>query len=226
MPPPTGGWSRSLELKLDNINILVPSLLIGSMESMFMIFFFSGRRRHTRCSRDWSSDVCSSDLDGRDFFSEEKRQARHQVVYPAAGVPAYRLINTCQEGRYRIEKEIVADPRRDVVLQRVRFVPLRDASQDYHLYVLLAPHIGNRGYGNTAWVGDYKGVPMLFAEREGNALALAGSAAWLKRSAGFVGVSEGWQDLMQHKQMTWTYARAENGNVALTGEIDWQAVDG
>src|SRR5256884_407930 len=25
------------------------------------IFFFSSRRRHTRCSRDWSSDVCSSD---------------------------------------------------------------------------------------------------------------------------------------------------------------------
>src|SRR2546422_127181 len=27
-----------------------------------IIFFFSSRRRHTRCSRDWSSDVCSSDL--------------------------------------------------------------------------------------------------------------------------------------------------------------------
>src|SRR5207245_3578707 len=27
------------------------------------IFFFSSRRRHTRCYRDWSSDVCSSDLD-------------------------------------------------------------------------------------------------------------------------------------------------------------------
>src|SRR2546422_4929882 len=27
-------------------------------------FFFSSRRRHTRCSRDWSSDVCSSDLAG------------------------------------------------------------------------------------------------------------------------------------------------------------------
>src|SRR5256884_3117648 len=27
-----------------------------------MYFFFSSRRRHTRCSRDWSSDVCSSDL--------------------------------------------------------------------------------------------------------------------------------------------------------------------
>src|SRR2546429_4213422 len=28
-------------------------------------FFFSSRRRHTRCSRDWSSDVCSSDLNDR-----------------------------------------------------------------------------------------------------------------------------------------------------------------
>src|SRR5699024_11946173 len=28
------------------------------------VFFFSSRRRHTRCKRDWSSDVCSSDLGG------------------------------------------------------------------------------------------------------------------------------------------------------------------
>src|SRR5207245_4188122 len=28
----------------------------------FFFFFFSSRRRHTRCYRDWSSDVCSSDL--------------------------------------------------------------------------------------------------------------------------------------------------------------------
>src|SRR5256884_6425978 len=30
-------------------------------------FFFSSRRRHTRCSRDWSSDVCSSDLTWHGF---------------------------------------------------------------------------------------------------------------------------------------------------------------
>src|SRR3989442_9054178 len=28
----------------------------------YIFFFFSSRRRHTRCGRDWSSDVCSSDL--------------------------------------------------------------------------------------------------------------------------------------------------------------------
>src|SRR2546429_6144656 len=32
------------------------------MLSRIGFFFFSSRRRHTRCSRDWSSDVCSSDL--------------------------------------------------------------------------------------------------------------------------------------------------------------------
>src|SRR5687768_11636150 len=37
-------------------------------------FFFSSRRRHTRCSRDWSSDVCSSDLHA-DALPPE-RQAR------------------------------------------------------------------------------------------------------------------------------------------------------
>src|SRR5712675_3114277 len=35
------------------------------MCNIAIVFFFSSRRRHTRCSRDWSSDVCSSDLAGR-----------------------------------------------------------------------------------------------------------------------------------------------------------------
>src|SRR5690606_40092454 len=35
------------------------------------IFFFSSRRRHTRFSRDWSSDVCSSDLTYRDIINKQ-----------------------------------------------------------------------------------------------------------------------------------------------------------
>src|SRR5256884_8033789 len=34
-----------------------------------MSVFFSSRRRHTRCSRDWSSDVCSSDLNKASQFA-------------------------------------------------------------------------------------------------------------------------------------------------------------
>src|SRR5256884_1639499 len=34
-------------------------------------FFFASRRRHTRCSRDWSSDVCSSDLPGPEHDTQQ-----------------------------------------------------------------------------------------------------------------------------------------------------------
>jgi glucoamylase len=168
------------------------------------------------CTRDMGMIV----TDGKDFFSEEKRQTAQKIEPLADGVPAYKLTNTCVDGRYRIEKEIVTDPHRDAVLQQTRFTPLKGSLEDYHLYVLLSPHLGNEGANNTAWLGDYKGVPMLFAQRDGICLALACSAPWLKCSAGFVGVSDGWQDLSQHKQLLWSYPRAENGNVALTAEID------
>src|SRR5438876_1646730 len=169
--------------------------------------------------------ACTRDLglivtDGRAFFSEEKRHTGSVAEPIAPGVPAYRLVNTCVHGRYRVEKEILTDPRRDTLMQVTRFVPLSGRLTDYRVYVLLAPHLGNRGSGNTAWLGNYKGVPMLFATRGGDALALASSVPWVGRSAGFVGSSDGWQDLARHRELTWQYERAENGNVALTAGID------
>src|SRR5687768_17730027 len=38
---------------------------LPNLRDVHHFFFFSSRRRHTRCSRDWSSDVCSSDLVAR-----------------------------------------------------------------------------------------------------------------------------------------------------------------
>jgi glucoamylase len=174
------------------------------------------------CTRDMGLIVA----DGKGWVSEEKRQSRHEVSSLAAGVPAYCLTNTDEDGRYCIEKEILSDPLRSVVLQRTRFVPLVGKLEDYHLYVLLSPHLGNQGSGNTGWIGETKGVPMLFAQRDGTGLALACSAPWKKRSTGFVGTSDGWKDVEQNRQMTWTYDRAENGNIALMGEIDLTACGG
>jgi glucoamylase len=168
------------------------------------------------CVRDMELIV----TDGSDFFSEEKRDADSKIHWLADGVPAFRLVNTCRDNRYRIEKQIVADPHRDTVLQQVHFIAQQGARSSYHLYVLLSPHLGNQGHGNTAWVDEFEGTLMLFAQRKGISLALACSVPWSKRSAGYVGSSDGWQDLKMHKQMTWEYIRAENGNVALTAEID------
>jgi glucoamylase len=172
--------------------------------------------------------ACTRDLglivtDGQSLFSEEKRDTRSETIMVEPGVPAYHLRNAAIDGRYEIEKEVLSDPWRDVVLQRVRFVPHSGTLADYSVYVLLAPHLANWGSANTAWIGDYKGMPMLFAERGSYALALACSVPWLARSAGFVGVSDGWQQLRRDKRLMRTYQRAENGNVALTGEVELRA---
>ena len=136
------------------------------------------------------------------------------------GIPAFRLVNTATDGRYRIEKKIVTDPRREALLQHITFEALQGNLSDYRLYVLIAPHLINAGSANTAWVDDYKGTPMLFATgRGGFSLALASSAPWLARSVGYVGVSDGWQLLSKTHMLDERYRRAENGNVALCGEI-------
>ncbi len=167
------------------------------------------------CTRDFGLIV----TDGRSFFSEEKRDTTSFIRPLANGVPAFVIASSCIKGRYRLEKLVLSDPRRDVVLQRVNFWALAGTLADYHLYALLAPHLVNRGAGNTAWIEDYKGVPMLFAEGCGTALAVGCSAPFVARSAGFVGVSDGWQDLSRHCELRWRYDHARDGNVALTGEI-------
>jgi glucoamylase len=174
------------------------------------------------CTRDFGFIV----TDGRSYFSEEKRDARAVIRPVEPGVPAFLIQSTCVDERYRLEKLVLSDPRRDVVLQKVEFSPLSGTLADYHLYALLAPHLVNRGAHNSAWIDDYKGVPMLFAEGSDAALAVACTASLTARSAGFVGISDGWQDLAKHFEMRWQYGEARDGNVALTGEIDLVECDG
>lgn len=171
-------------------------------------------REDIACVRDMGFLVA----DGKDFFSEEKKDTHHEIKMIKDGIPAYHITNTCIEEKYEITKEIIADPFRNTLLQKVSFNA--DEKSSYKLYVLLAPHLNNQGGDNTGWVGEYKGIPMLFAQSNGLSLALACTAKWLKRSAGYAGVSDGWTDVNKHKKMTWEYSDAENGNIALTGEID------
>lgn len=153
------------------------------------------------------------------YFSEEKRDAAHEIEPFEAGVPAYRLANTAGDGAYRIEKCVLCDPARPVLLQEITFTALKSVPDDYRVYALLAPHLVNAGMGNTAWVGDHKGKPVLFASGRGSCLALASSLPWRDCSAGYVGFSDGWQQLNHTGILDPACQRAEDGNVALTGEI-------
>jgi glucoamylase len=170
------------------------------------------------CTRDFGFIV----TDGYGLFAEEKRDTETTISSLMDGVPAYELINTHRPAdggkpRFRIIKRVISDPYRDVVLQQVRLERLNGSP--LRLHALLAPHLVNAGGNNTAWLGDYKGQKMLFAEGGGSALALATNAAWFMRSVGYAGVSDGWQDLSRHFRLTWEYDRAVDGNVALVGEV-------
>lgn len=164
--------------------------------------------------------------DREDFFSEEKRDAIHAFTTVEEGVPAYHLTNTCNKGKYLIEKIIITDQRRNVLLQEVTFIPLEGNLSDYSLYALLAPHIFNAGYGNNGWIGDYKGQRMLFAEHSGHFLSLQCNVPFKEMTCGYVGISDAWQDLNHNKQLTQTYHHAKDGNIALCGEIDLVACNG
>ncbi|WP_435018309.1 glycoside hydrolase family 15 protein [Tundrisphaera sp. TA3] len=154
------------------------------------------------------------------FLSDERKDADSRVEWLADGVPGFTITNTCRAGRYRIEKTVITDDGQNVLLQKARFEPLEGTAGDYRLHVYLAPHVAGMGAGNTAWVGSFKGRPVLCAQRGDLALALACSLPFREASAGFAGVSDGRDQLERHGRLARTYGRAEDGNVALIAEID------
>ena len=151
------------------------------------------------CTRDCGLVVTDGTPGG--FFSEEKRDTVSELSRVEDGVPVFVLRNVCRQGRYTIENG--SSPTRGTTWCCSESISIRRAGRRLRLFVLLAPHLVNGGAHNTAWPGSYKGEPMLFAEGDGTSVALACSRPWLARSVGFVGVSDGWQDLSRNGSLTW-----------------------
>lgn len=158
---------------------------------------------------------------GDGYLSEEKRDCTSVTKQLEDGVPAFRIVNTSRDGRYRVEKTTLSDPDHPCVLQRITFTPLQGKMSDYQVYALLAPHLVNAGTDNSAWVGEQSDVPLLFASGRSRYLALGCSMPWRTCSAGYVGVSDGYQQLVHDGALVPQFQRADSGNVALTGKIEF-----
>lgn len=158
--------------------------------------------------------------DGETFCHEEKRDLIHLVEYPERDCLFYRLTNSDPAGRYRLVKHILTDPHRSVFLVQTK-LEVRDESlrRKLQLYALLAPHIGGYGAGNSGECVEIGDVKLMHAQRSSTHLIVACSSGFARRSVGYVGFSDGWQDLMNNFKMDWEFRKAENGNIALTGEI-------
>lgn len=158
--------------------------------------------------------------DGDRLFHEEKRDLETRVEYLDDEALGYRVINTDPGNRYRIVKEIIADPHLACVLIHTRLEGDAALLEKLRLYVLLAPHLEGRGGGNSALRMQVAGRNVLAAWRGEIHLALGASIPLSRSSCGFVGASDGWTDLRRDLRMDWEFDRALDGNVALTGELD------
>jgi glucoamylase len=157
--------------------------------------------------------------DGHNFFHEERRHLRTETDRIASTL-GYRVTNTDPDGRYIIEKEVIADPHLACVLQRVRLTGDPAFLAQLQVYALCAPHLEIGGAGNSAYVVEVSGRRILAAEKGGTWLALGASVPFSRLSCGYVGQSDGWTDLSSDFRMDWEFDQARDGIVALTGELD------
>jgi glucoamylase len=144
-------------------------------------------------------------LVGNGQWIDLKRELRYRLLTPGPSLPALTIVHHGDD--YQLTLELLPDPRRDVLL--VRFA----LTGAYRLALVLAPHLGSTGRDNSAWIDD--GVA--YARGGGCALCLAASVPLERLSCGFVGASDGWQDLTRHGELTYRFQSATDGTVAISG---------
>lgn len=156
--------------------------------------------------------------DDAGFWVELKRHADYRLTTPAPGVPLPTIVH--RHPRFTLTLRLCPDPDRDVLRLEV------DLQGDPALrpYLLLAPHLGGTGWNNQASTSPHRGRNMLSAQQGPFALALLGVDADFcdalgATSAGYVGVSDGWQDFARHGRMVWNARAAGPGNVALMAAL-------
>ncbi|MCK9394045.1 MAG: hypothetical protein M0Q44_00430 [Methylobacter sp.] len=144
--------------------------------------------------------------DGESFCHEERRDLLHKTEYPEQNSLFYRLINSDLEGRYHLVKEIVVDPHSSVLLMHTRMEILDQKLRGkLRLYALLAPHLKGTGNNNSAWWCGLDGRKLFDVQREDIDMSFGCTPDFTRRSVGYVGFSDGWQDLMDNFKMDWEF---------------------
>jgi glucoamylase len=157
--------------------------------------------------------------DGEHFLHQEKHDLATTTERLAPEALGYRVTNADPDGRYRIVKEVIADPLLPCVLQHTQVQGDPALLSRLRLYVLCNPHLGGGGWGNNGALVEVAGRTILTAEKEGLWLALAATLPFARLSCGYVGRSDGWTDLADNFEMDWAFDEARDGNVALTGKV-------
>ena len=161
--------------------------------------------------------------DGESFFHDAHRNLQTRTEYLGEHGLGVRITNSDPDGRYRLVAEVIADPHQPCVLIDTQLEGDPAFLRKLHAYVIVAPHLEVGGWGNNGNVATIAGREFLTAHKGGTWMALAATAPFVARSCGYVGSTDGWQDLSHHFKLAYDFAAATDGNIALTGEIDLSA---
>ena len=158
------------------------------------------------------------------FVHEEKRDFTYDFAYIDPDAPAVRVTGTSPGGLYRVTKEFISDPHHPVVLVNVKVEAAPEVMATLKCYALLAPHLDGGGAGNSARSIQVAGQRALLAWKNNVSLAFGADCGFSRTSCGYVGASDGFQDLQKNGKMTWQFGQALNGNLAVMGEIECKHV--
>ena len=145
-------------------------------------------------------------LIGEERWIDLKRVRRYRLSKPKPYLPLLTIIHMGDD--YQLTVEVLPDPIRDVLLFRY------EVEGPYSLAVIVASHF-KAGDDNFAWID--RGVG--FAGVADRSLCLAADAPITDFSVGYVGASDGWQDLNRHGRFTYGFSHAGPGNVALSAGL-------
>ncbi|HEY0805536.1 MAG TPA: hypothetical protein VGD84_10740, partial [Pseudonocardiaceae bacterium] len=179
---------------------------------------------------------------GHTWDQTEKTDATHAVALANGNALAWTVTNTGTNGKWRITKTVYTDPNRPVVNEHVTFTALSGTLSGFTLYQLSNPSQEGNGNNDTGQTVTFNGRNMLVATgansgstaSNASALAVGNGIGWLTQSgttmlsSGYVGVNDGWQDLLGGSNpdhtMDNTYSSATNGNIAQLGQFDLSPV--
>jgi len=158
--------------------------------------------------------------DGETFFHEEKRHFEYDFHYIDSDALAVRVVASDLDGRYTVTKEFISNPHYPAVLMNVKITGDEEVISRLKCYALLAPHLNGGGAGNSARSLDVAGKRCLLAWKGNTSLAMGADCGFTRSSCGYVGTSDGYQNLCLDKRMSWQFGQALDGNIAVMGEID------
>jgi glucoamylase len=151
--------------------------------------------------------------DGATFTDREDDATVHRVELVDPRALVYRQVNTATSGRYRITKTYTTDPARSAVLVDVRFESLD--GRPYQVYVLHDVALGLNANDDTG----RSGPDGLLATDGAQSSAVLASGGFTRATSGYLGRSDGYDDLSADHVLDVVYDAAEApGNVVQLGQ--------